>query len=60
MSMISFQSAWLYKDLPSIGESKNSYNDTWPSFAAFGIVHYENMPIQIYWKFNHQKMKIFR
>ena len=22
--------------------------------------HYENMPIQIYWKFYHQKMKIFR
>ena len=21
--------------------------------------HYENMPIQIYWKFYHQKMKIF-
>ena len=23
-------------------------------------VHYENMPIQIYWKFYHQKMNIFR
>ena len=22
--------------------------------------HYENTPIQIYWKFHHQKMKIFR
>ena len=22
--------------------------------------HYENMPVQIYWKFYHQKMKIFR
>ena len=22
--------------------------------------HYENMPIQKYWKFYHQKMKIFR
>ena len=22
--------------------------------------HYENMPIQIYWKFYHQKLKIFR
>ena len=22
--------------------------------------HYENMPIQIYWKFYHQKMKIFQ
>ena len=24
------------------------------------ILHYENTPIQIYWKFYHQKMKIFR
>ena len=23
-------------------------------------IFYENMPIQIYWKFYHQKMKIFR
>ena len=23
-------------------------------------VHYEYKPIQIYWKFNHQKMKTFR
>ena len=22
--------------------------------------NYENMPIQIYWKFHHQKLKIFR
>ena len=22
--------------------------------------HYENKPIQIYWKFYHQKLKIFR
>ena len=22
--------------------------------------HYEDMPIQMYWKFYHQKMKIFR
>ena len=22
--------------------------------------HYKNMPIQIYWKFYHEKMKIFR
>ena len=22
--------------------------------------HHENTPIQIYWKFHHQKMKIFR
>ena len=23
------------------------------------FTHYENTPIQIYWKFYHQKMKIF-
>ena len=23
-------------------------------------IHYENMPIQIYWKFYHEKMKVFR
>ena len=23
-------------------------------------IFYENMPIQIYWKFYHQRMKIFR
>ena len=23
-------------------------------------IHYKNMPIQIYWKFYHQKIKIFR
>ena len=22
--------------------------------------HYENTPLQIYWKFNHQKLKIFQ
>ena len=22
--------------------------------------HYENTPIQIYWKFHHQKLKVFR
>ena len=22
--------------------------------------HYENMPIQIYWKFHHQKLKLYR
>ena len=25
-----------------------------------GPLHYKNMPIQIYWKYYHQKMKIFR
>ena len=23
-------------------------------------IHYENMPIQIYWKFYHEKLKVFR
>ena len=26
----------------------------------YPTIHYENMPIQIYWKFHHQKMNIFR
>ena len=26
----------------------------------YHLKHYENMPIQIYWKFYHKKMKIFR
>ena len=29
-------------------------------FMFIFIKHYKNMPIQIYWKFYHQKMKIFR
>ena len=28
-------------------------------FSCFTL-HYENMPIQIYWKFYNQKLKIFR
>ena len=30
------------------------------TFQLYKSTHYENMPIQIYWKFYHQKMKIFR
>ena len=30
------------------------------ALRANKINHYENMPIQKYWKFYHQKMKIFR
>ena len=29
-------------------------------FGFVYLYHYENMPIQIYWEFYHQKMKIFR
>ena len=29
-------------------------------FVAILALHYENMPIQIYWKFYNQKRKIFR
>ena len=32
---------------------KNKYNQ------KKNLIRYENMPIQIYWKFYHQKMKIF-
>ena len=28
--------------------------------SAVSDQHYENMPIQIYWKFYHQKVKIFK
>ena len=28
--------------------------------SRISFLHYENIPIQIYWKFYHQKMKIFR
>ena len=24
------------------------------------LFHYENTPIQVYWKFHHQKLKVFR
>ena len=27
---------------------------------TYNKYHYENMPIQIYWKLYHQKMKVFR
>ena len=30
------------------------------SHHSMQFVHYENMPIQIHWKFYHQKMKILR
>ena len=30
-----------------------------PRSACASAQHYENMPIQIYWKFYHQKMKIW-
>ena len=29
-------------------------------YEAFNVLHYENTPIQIYWKIYHQTMKIFR
>ena len=32
---------------------------TWAAFRCANY-HYENMPIQIYWKSDHQKRKIFR
>ena len=34
--------------------------NTFHKHTAYRYPHYENMPIQIYWKFYHQKMKIFR
>ena len=38
---------------------QNSYR-TIADILWYSVVTYENMPIQIYWKFYHQKMKIFR
>ena len=29
-------------------------------FIFIKIIHYENTHIQIHWKFDHEKMKIFR
>ena len=29
-------------------------------FSVYVSFHYEDIPIQIYWKFYHQKMKKFR
>ena len=31
-----------------------------PRYNVLGLLHYENMPIQIFWRFYHEKMKIFR
>ena len=31
-----------------------------PSGYRSDAHHYENLPIQIYWKFYHQQMKIFK
>ena len=30
------------------------------TWTVAGRTHYENMPIQIYWKFHLQKLKVFR
>ena len=30
------------------------------SFVSYGVFHYENTPIQMYWEFYHQKMKTYR
>ena len=27
---------------------------------SWSSMHYENISIQIYWKFHHQKLKVFR
>ena len=41
-------------DLESVASRTNQY------YNSFLPSHYENMPIQKYWKIYHQKMKIFR
>ena len=29
-------------------------------FQGSSFIHYENTPIQLYWKFHRQKLKVFR
>ena len=38
----------------------NHYDEQRRVLMANSTTHFENTPIQIYWKFYHQKMKIFR
>ena len=44
------------------GKGWNSYLDLYSMAiqSTLVILHYENMPIYIYWKFHHQKLKVFR
>ena len=41
-------------------EQPFTFNLDKDSSSHCGIIHYENTPIQLYWKVYHQKMKIFR
>ena len=46
--------------LPSEKRSALKEKNLLPLRSMFFALHYEDMPIQIYWKFYHQKLKIFR
>ena len=56
----------LAKAPPFLWENKKNIYEDIPIIRAMGqrhkdlLAHYEHKPIQIYWKFYHQKMKIFR
>ena len=41
-------------------EQKTKPRNEAPDLPVKMRMHYENKPIQIYWKFYHQKMKIFK
>ena len=41
-------------------KSKHFYKINEHKWSFFYKIHYENTPIQIYWKFHHQKLKVFR
>ena len=50
-SVYVFKSFMIIESVPGIWKSHTNATDE---------AHYENTPIQIYWKFHHQKMKVFR
>ena len=51
---------WLYIESLGTIEQIGLYNsDGWYGSLLFAF-HYEITPIQIYWKFHHKKLKIFR
>ena len=44
---------------PAVFDFQNDQNVA-SDLGLHRLQHYENTPIQLYWKFYHQKMKIFR
>ena len=54
------KSIWLLFHVPKNAARMASRVDPDQTLIWIALFHYENMPIQIYWKFYHQKLKIFR